>query len=176
MDEAEFRAEIEGLGLVANVETGNAATRAGDVGLVYAVNPTGNLSEGQEVTGTIYGQLGEPPAPQPVTEGASNSETVPRTVTISWPRYDRCPEDLPLSGYTFSVQGGTPLTGNPVGPNVTEMNIEITEAGETTITYIANCSQQESAASGSTVITSEAPAEEEPPPAEEEGEGDEILP
>jgi serine/threonine-protein kinase len=173
MTEPEFRAALEDLGLVANVTTGNAASRAGDVGRIYDVNPTGNLTDGQEVTGTIYGALGTPPAPQAAVEGASDSETVPRTVTISWPRYDRCPEDLPLSGYTFSVQGGQALTGNPVSPNATEMNVEITEPGETTITYIANCSQQESETSGATVITSEAAPEPEPEP---EPEPDPVVP
>jgi eukaryotic-like serine/threonine-protein kinase len=180
MTEEEFRAAIADLGLVANVQVGDPARRAGDVDLIGDVNPTGNLTEGTEVTGLLWGPLETPPAPQAVAEGNSNSPTVPRNVTITWPRYDRCPEDLPLTGYTFAVDGGRQLTGNPVSPNATQMNIEITEPGDTTITYIANCSQQESAASAPTVITSEEaapPPEEEEPPAEEEQEGEgDILP
>jgi serine/threonine-protein kinase len=166
LTEAEFRAAIEDLGLAASVETGNAAPRAGDVGRVYAVDPTGNLAEGQTVTGTIYGDIATPPAPQAVT--VSGTPAPGGSVTINWPRYDRCPEDLPLSGYTFTVENGTPSSGNPVSPGATSMTIELpAEGGRTVITYVANCSQLESERSGARNIDTPAPPEEEEPPAEE---------
>jgi serine/threonine-protein kinase len=178
MTEAEFREAIAELGLVADVQVGDPARRAGDVDRIGSVNPTGNLTEGTTVTGLLWGPLEAPPAPQAVT--VSGTPAPGGSVTINWPRYDRCPEDLPLSGYTFSVQNGAPSSGNPVSPGSTSMTIQLpAQGGETVVSYIANCSQQESAPSGATTITTPppaatntpAPVDPVDPPADEGGDG-----
>ena len=167
MTEAEFLAALDELGLTGSVEVGNAATEQGDVGRIYAVEPTGNLTEGQAVVGTIYGPLGTPAAPGAVVV-PEGTQVAGASVPISWPAYDRCPADLPLTGYTFTIENGTGSRTNPVNPGNTSMNVTLpAEGGETTISYIANCSQLESDVSDPRVIVSEVPPPPEEPPAEE---------
>jgi hypothetical protein len=169
MSEEDFRTAMKDLGLVADVQTGDAARRAGEVGKIYAVNPTGNVSEGQTITGTIYGPIGDPPAPQAVGV-PTGSQVAGSTVPITWQRYDRCPEDLPLTGYTFTITNGVGSRTNPVSPDATGMDVTLpADGGETTISYVANCSQLESEGSAESVITSEVPEEEPVVPPVEDG-------
>jgi serine/threonine-protein kinase len=163
MTEDEFVRAMDDLGLSGVVVVGNAASTQGEVGLVYAVDPTGNLDPGQEVTGTIYGPLGTPPAPGAVTV-PEETQVAGDSVPISWPAYDRCPEDLPLTGYTFTIENGEGSRTNPVNPGNTSMNVTLPEdGGETTISYIANCSQLESDVSDARTIVSEVPDDTEEP-------------
>ncbi|PJJ73734.1 serine/threonine-protein kinase [Diaminobutyricimonas aerilata] len=168
MTEEEFRAEIANLGLVADVQTGNAAESADQVGTVYSVNPTGNVQEGTTITGTIYGPLATPAAPVAVTVPGGPTKPGGVPVNISWPQYAGCPAGTSLSGYTFTVNNGIASQPNPVGAGVTSMQVTPpVEGGQTTITYVANCGDLVSAPSDETVITSN-PAVD---PGEGEGDG-----
>jgi eukaryotic-like serine/threonine-protein kinase len=176
MPEDEFIAAIEGLGLVPVVAEGDPAPTAEDEGRVYNVDPTGNLEPGTEVTGTVYGPMvvGTPPPPQAVA--APDTAMEGERVRITWPQYDRCPEDFPLTGYTFSFENASePSRSNPVNPGAVSMDITVGTEGETTISYVANCSQLPSDSSDATTITVEAP-EPEPEPEPEPDPGGEEPP
>ncbi len=155
MTEQQFRDAIQALGLGVSVQTGDPAPTQGDVGKIYSVDPTGNVTRGTTVTGLIYGPVATPPAP--TTPTGPSSGTAGQAVTITWPRYASCPSDLPLTGYTFSVNGGTAKLANPVGPDVTSMQIQLPSSASSTpsasITYIANCSQLPSQPSSPLTIT-----------------------
>jgi hypothetical protein len=163
MTEDEFNAAIEELGLVPVVQQGDPARNAADEGRIYAVNPTGNLEPGAEVTGTIHGPVvvGTPPPPGAVS--APEAATAGDRVRITWPQYDRCPDDFPLSGYTFSFENASDASrSNPVNPGAVSMDITVGDEGETVITYVANCSQLESDSSDATTIV--VAAEPDPAP------------
>ena len=82
---------------------------------------------------------------------------------ITWPQYDRCPEDFPLTGYTFSFDNASdPSRSNPVNPGAVSMDITLPAEGEATISYLANCSQLPSDSSDATTITVEPEPEPEP--------------
>ena len=87
--------------------TGNAATDPAQVDTVYAVNPTGNLDPGAELTLTVYGDVVAPG--QGLGAHARRTMTrFPRTPTSrsTWDTQS-CPAGQTLSGYNVAVSGAT---------------------------------------------------------------------
>ncbi|WP_082468132.1 protein kinase domain-containing protein [Leifsonia sp. Leaf264] len=106
LSSGDARAKANGLGLNANVATGNAATDPAKVDTVYAVNPTGNLDPGAELTLTVYGDVVAPgKATAPTLDG---TDPVPANtdVTVKWDTQS-CPAGQTLSGYNVAVSGAT---------------------------------------------------------------------
>jgi len=169
MDETEFRGAIEDLGLVANVETGNPATDPADIGLVYAVNPTGPVVEGSTVTGTIYGPVSEitdPTAAPRLSDGSDPAAvTAGDAVSVVWDAAS-CPAGYTLGGYTATVvwpdgQTETFETGTA------QLDFTTVPSGETSVSYVYRCEipDGETLTSGaSPALTMTATAEETPEP------------
>jgi len=167
--EAEVRQELEELGLV--VETadgGNTAPSPEQEGLVYRLDPTGTLAEGRTVTLYVYQAAPSAAAPTAPTAG---SQTVvadgQQTVDVTWPPYTGCPAGYSLTGYSYTVTGGTDSTGQTsgqVGTNVTRIPVKTTTAGNVTVAYTAVCGSISSPASPGVTITATAPETDEPEP------------
>ncbi len=148
--ETEARQILGDLGLGVSVNEGAVAPDPSQVGLVYAVDPTGTIAKGTTVTVSIYSPIPEPTKPGPPT-GPGTAETG-STVQINWPVYTGCPPNTSLTAYEFSVQGGPSIPPAPVGTqsaNVTMPN----SPGTVTISYLARCGGVPSPSSDSLTIT-----------------------
>ena len=161
-------AKLRDLGLSSERADGNAATSAEQVGIVYAINPEGNLQRGQLVTVTVYGPMAEVPSPTaPPTlsgegcdaAGACVNVAAGSTVTVNWPAFTGCPAGMQMLGYRITATGGTPTTdGGAVSSNSAEVVVQDT-AGTLSVTYSAFCGSSESAQSPA--VTSQIRAIEE---------------
>ena len=128
------RDKLAGLELVANVETGNAATTPDQVDTVYRVNPTGPVDKGDTITVTVYGAVVTPDTP---TAGPTQVDPMPPALTppstsvqLSWPAQS-CPSGQTLAGYEVLVEGGGAVvtSQNPMGANMTEVTVKAGSAG-----------------------------------------------
>ncbi|GAA1800176.1 protein kinase domain-containing protein [Agromyces neolithicus] len=133
------RAKLDGLGMVANAVEGNAATAPDQEGLVYAVNPTGPVKIGSEVTITYYAAPETPAAPG----AAPNVDPVEvrngEAFTVSWPTAT-CPAGQTLSGYQVNVDGPA-NAAPPLGAGATNVSITTTGEGTVNVTYQYFCGQ-----------------------------------
>lgn len=152
MTEAQFRAAIERLGLVPNVTTGDPAANAGDVGRIYAVDPTGSVPVGTTITGRIHAEQAQLTAPQSVprlADGGDPSALVADQGTnVVWDAAT-CPAGYALDGYTAHI---TWPNGSEETPATGAAGIEFRSVppGETTISYTYSC-----AIGGGETLTSE---------------------
>jgi serine/threonine-protein kinase len=130
--------DLIALGLGVNRVVGGAALTPEDVDYVRDINPRGNVTEGREITVTVYGPFVNPSAPAtPTTD--PGPYTAGDVIEIQFPAYAGCPTGHPLQGYNFDVQNGTFPGGNPVSASATSLTISLTASGTTTITYVALC-------------------------------------
>ena len=151
------RNKLAGLELVANVETGNAATTPDQVDTVYRVNPTGPVDKGDTITVTVYGAVVTPDTP---TAGPTQIDPVPpaaiipgQSVTLSWPAQS-CPSGQILSGYEVVAEGNGAAVQppNPTAADVTEIKVTV-GTGTFTVKYRYFCGQIESGYSPATTVT-----------------------
>ncbi|MEV8358507.1 serine/threonine-protein kinase [Microbacterium sp. NPDC076895] len=131
-------------------DTGTAAPDDSQVGVVWQVNPTGNIEPTKALTISCYGQvtpIGGPSNPPAIQGGAP--ATAGSTVTLTWDSFT-CPTGTgTLSGYTVTLQNavftvdGTSQRTFP--PNDREEAILIANAAGQTLTasYTALCSGPE---------------------------------
>ena len=136
---------------------GKVAPTEGDVGLSYAVSPTGNIPQGTLVEVSFYIEIPTPPKPSAVQQPSTTTTATPFNVT--WAAYNSCPPGYDLGGYNFSVSNGT-ARGNPI--NAGDTSLEITPnatANEVTVTYYALCGDIQSEVSEPTVIKIGTPKE-----------------
>ncbi|MDH6235461.1 protein kinase [Cryobacterium sp. CG_9.6] len=153
----EARAKLDTMGLVADVQNGNASAASDQVvGTVYEVNPTGSVLPGQTITVTVYSAAEAPATPSSAPTAAPNPVAPATEVTITWPA-QRCPSGQTLSGYRVIVDGGATVTGaNPTAADVTSAKVQsgpATGAATFTASYTYFCGQVESSASpGTTVV------------------------
>lgn len=136
MTEAEFRDAMAALDLVADVQTGSeAAPTAAQAGTVYAVNPTGPVAPGTQISATIYAPL--PTLEQPVAptvQGGGSTDVAPGdAVTVTWETYG-CPAGYDASYRVF-------LEGPGGVGNVTGSTADVTFNGEgsVVVTYTVTC-------------------------------------
>lgn len=136
MTEAEFRDAMAALDLVADVQTGSeAAPTAAQAGTVYAVNPTGPVAPGTQISATIYAPL--PTLEQPVAptvQGGGSTDVEPGdAVTVTWETYG-CPAGYDASYRVF-------LEGPGGVGNVTGSTADVTFNGEgsVVVTYTVTC-------------------------------------
>jgi len=161
----EVNAILQGLGLGFDAQDGTAAPSPDDAGKSYDATPTGFIDPGTLVHVRFYTAY-VPPAP-PLTQPATPSATPPppytptepadRHVTVSWPAYQGCSADYPLSGYTvtYTAPGGDPVVQD-VGPETTSISdvpIGIAPGDTTTVTYVAKCQSYTSPPSAPLVLT-----------------------
>ncbi|BDZ64661.1 protein kinase domain-containing protein [Agromyces mangrovi Wang et al. 2018] len=107
------RAGLEALGMSVNAVEGNAATDPADAGTVYAVNPTGPVEQGAQITITYYADPVAPSAPSSAPT-VNPATTAPNTdVQVSWPGQN-CPAGQTLTGYEVAVTGDASIPNNAV--------------------------------------------------------------
>ena len=176
-------AELEALGLLPRIVTGNAATGSDEVDLVYQISPRGNVQRGTAVDVTVYGQVTAPPPPAAPPTADATTIGVGEEVGISWPAYS-CPSGSTVSGYQVQVDPATTgrWTGqNPTAETTTSGTVLGIAPGEMTVSYQVFCGPNESGYSPPVTITVEEPVEpvesEEPvePGAAVDGVGDGVL-
>jgi len=157
--ESQVRERLTAVGLLLETRLGDAAPSASEVGLSYAVSPTGPVPAKSTVAVTFYGPVAAPPtAPQPSpVAGPQGDQVAGTTVNVSWSQYAGCPAGHNLTGYTFTVGGGGTMVSppaNPVGAGVTAMSIKLPDnPGTVTVSYFVQCSDIQSPPSAATNIT-----------------------
>ncbi|GAA2979786.1 hypothetical protein GCM10010460_14190 [Microbacterium terrae] len=141
----EARGIVEGADLVASCSAGAAAPTADDVGLVYNVDPTGNVVAGATITMLAYGDQTALEAPTAPTLSATEVEPG-GTVQVSWTGY-ACPagEGSP-SSYDFTASNGTFANGQSTSsftlaqaPAVVTVPTTST-SGSVVVSYTVTCS------------------------------------
>ncbi|SDH56591.1 protein kinase domain-containing protein [Agrococcus jejuensis] len=169
MTEEEFRDAIEGQGLVADVQVGEAAPTEDDAGTVYQVNPTGEVVEGTTITGTIYAPLPTLGAPAtPTLQGAEGDLEPGGSATVTW-TVASCPAGYSAS-YTATITGpnGAPLQ---LATQNAQATVDPLAEGQTSVSYVVVCSSDgretlTSPASQPVTFTVTAPEETTPPSTE----------
>ncbi|MBA8817098.1 serine/threonine-protein kinase [Microbacterium halimionae] len=136
-------ARLSEAGLAANCTAGNSAPNAESVGVVYEVNPTGNVPEGTIITLTVYGgevELGSPGAPS-----MPESAVTGTSVQVTWPGYT-CPSGTgSVSSYDLTATNGVfPATGQSTasfgsGERSADLQITGTEGQTVIVTYTVSC-------------------------------------
>ncbi len=153
------QAYLTGLGLQLDAQVGQVAPSEAEVGLAYAVNPTGNVRKGEVITVRFYDQIPEPVATKPSAMTApAGPYLAGDDVTVSWAIYAGCPAGHPLSGFSIIVSGGdaSVTDGNLTRPaNATSVSVTLdsTPGGVTSVSYTALCTDLESEASDPISIT-----------------------
>jgi serine/threonine protein kinase len=165
----EVAAELEALGLVPRIENGNAATGDDEVGLVYQINPRGNVQKGTTVVITVYAPVTEPTPPTDAPSASDTTITEGEDVEISWPAYS-CPSGTTVAVYAVAVDPAGNATFDPQNPtkaDATSVTVQNLSAGESRISYQAFCGANESGYSPAVTVT----VEPKPQPTETDGAG-----
>ncbi|MEO7015212.1 MAG: serine/threonine protein kinase [Leifsonia sp.] len=133
------RAKLQSLGMVANVQPGNAATTQAKVNTVYSVNPTGPVPRGSQITVKVYGPVAPISTPtDTVTTSPSSPQaltTPPKQITVTFGSA-ACPAGQDLKGRRLYING-QPQT--PV--NATSTTWTPTAANTYTLTYTIFCGE-----------------------------------
>jgi serine/threonine-protein kinase len=111
---------LQGLGMIANIQTGAPATKSADAGTVYSVNPTGPVPKGTQITATVYGPVPTPVAPTDTVTIVSPPPPAPvlagTPVQFAWGA-GTCPAGQALTGHQLYIngtgQGSVAGTGAP---------------------------------------------------------------
>ncbi|TFD29549.1 serine/threonine-protein kinase [Cryobacterium cryoconiti] len=156
----EARDKLSGLGLVADVQTGNAAATEDQIAdTVYEVNPTGPVTKGSTITVKVYGAAETPDAPTAAPTVAPATAVAGTPVTVSWAAQS-CPSGQTLSGYEVVADGAAESPG-ALGPDATSTTITTgPDAGTFTVKFRYICGQVSSdySASSTAVTVTAAPA------------------
>jgi len=161
LTEAAARAALEELGLqVESADAGSSAPSPDRVDTVASIDPTGVLQKGASVT--IYVYRAAPTPAQPSTPTATPGQIAAgEQATVTWPAYTGCPTGYSLTGYSYTITGGTDTSGQAaggLGANATSITVTASAAGNLTVSYVANCGQIASEPSPGVTITVTAPA------------------
>jgi eukaryotic-like serine/threonine-protein kinase len=139
----EARAALEGAELVASCTVGNAAPSADQVGLVYQVDPTGNVEIGRTITVTTYGD--QTPIPTPEAPSLPAEALPGGTAEVSWGQAV-CPSGTSVSSYNFTATNGTFSTTDQstasFDPSARAAEIQVSNRpGDTLrVSYTVSCS------------------------------------
>lgn len=144
------RAALVALGMVANAVEGNAATSPDQAGIVYAVNPTGPVPVGSEVTITYYAAPETPAAPSAAPTVDPLEVRNGESFQVSWPAAS-CPAGQTLSGYQVTVDGPADAAP-PLGAGARDVTISTTGEGTVNVTYQYFCGQLSSPSSPSAAV------------------------
>ncbi len=131
------------LGLRLDPVVRNIAPTKEQEGLSYEINPRGGSTVQTNTVITVFFY-----APIPVPERPSNLAIDPGTgpypggsdVVLSWPAYTSCPAGFPLTGYDFTIVGGSPGSSLPLASSATELQVTLAGSGQLRVTYVAICS------------------------------------
>jgi hypothetical protein len=155
----EVAAELEELGLLPRIITGNPATGPDEEGLVYQLSPRGNVQRGTAVDVTVYAPITAPTPPTASPTAESDVLAVGEETTISWPEYS-CPSGSEVAGYQVQVDPtsvGAWADQNPTAAETTSGTIEAVAPGTMSVRYQVFCGPNESGYSAPLPITVEAP-------------------
>jgi serine/threonine-protein kinase len=147
-------AKVAELGLRLDPVEGNIAPSAAEQGLSYQINPrSGVVQPGTVITVFFYTPI---PTPTQPSNLAIDPGTGPypggSAVTLSWPAYADCPAGFPLTGYNFTIVGGSPGLSLPLPSSATELPVTLTASGQMRVTYVAICSTLQSQRSNELAI------------------------
>lgn len=137
------RSALTAVDLVANCQPGNAASSEDQVGVIYAVNPTGRVTAGTSITVTMYGELTA--MPQPEKPSLPTSAAAGSRQQVQWTGYS-CPSGTgSVSSYNFTAINGTFQNGQSsasFSPSDRNAQITVSNAPNQTLTvsYTVTCS------------------------------------
>lgn len=121
---------------------GDPAPTGDEVGLVYRVEPGGNVETTAAITLTHYADRAALPVPTDAPT-ISGDPVEGATVTIAWGAGFTCPSGTTLSGYTVTIAGGAFVSGGPNFPP-TQRNAQVKITGpagqQLVATYQGLCS------------------------------------
>ncbi|NUU06489.1 serine/threonine protein kinase [Leifsonia sp. C5G2] len=131
------RDKLQGLGMVADVSQGNAATTQDQANKVYSVNPTGPVPKGSTISVKVYGPVAPIQTPtDTVTANPPSGQGTPNSqITVNFGSAT-CPAGQNLVGRRLFVNG-QPQT--PV--NDTKMIWSPSAAGTYQLTYTIFCGE-----------------------------------
>ena len=152
-----IEAKVAELGLVLDGVDRNVAPSADQVGLSYQISPrSGEVQPGTTITVFFYAPIPTPPQPANLAiDPGAGPYPGQSDVVLKWPSYTECPAGFPLSGYNFTIVGGTPDQSNPLAASATELPVELAESGQLRVTYVALCGSLQSQRSNELAITIE---------------------
>ncbi|MEO6310619.1 MAG: serine/threonine-protein kinase [Leifsonia sp.] len=148
---AEARAKLEGMDLVANIQTGKAAENNDQVDRVYDVNPTGPVTLKQTITVTVYGPVATPDTPSSAPTATPSSVASGENVEVSWAAAT-CPTGQTLSGYEVKAEGNGATSPSPVAADTTTATVTA-GTGDFTVQYRYFCGPVASEFSPATTVT-----------------------
>ncbi|AMM19502.1 serine/threonine protein kinase [Frondihabitans sp. PAMC 28766] len=112
------------------------------VGLVYDVDPQGNVATGTLIN--LYVYVAAPTAATPGKPSISPT-TIPAdgttTATVTLPAYT-CPVGYSETAITYTITGGTDTSGkttNSIGVNATTVDVQSSSPGQVTFKYTVSC-------------------------------------
>ena len=156
-------AKVKAAGLAATCDPGNNAPSSAQVGQVYQVSPTGNVTPGTVLKLSVYADL--VPMNAPGAPAISGDAITGGTVQVTWSGY-QCPSGTgSVSSYNFTATNGTfSSTGQSqasFGPNERSGQLLVNDSpGQTVIvTYTVTCSGGDSGEQRVTPTSAEATAQ-----------------
>ena len=134
-------AKIAELGLRLDPVEGNIAPTTAEAGLSYQINPrSGVVQPGTTITVFFYAAIPVPPQPSNLAiDPGAGPYPGASDVTLSWPAFTECPAGFPLSGYDFTIVGGTQGESLPLPAGDTDLPITLAASGQLKVTYVALC-------------------------------------
>lgn len=164
LTQAAVEDKIAQLGLRLDAVQGNIAPSGDQVGLSYRVNPRGEVQPGTLITVYFYQPIPTPEAPSSLAIDPGSGPYIGGSeVLLSWPQYGGCPAGYTLSGYNFTIVGGSPAQANPLGADATSLVVTLADSGQLKVTYTALCGDLQSERSPELAVPIE-PAPTEPLP------------
>ena len=127
---AEARAKLQGMELVADIQSGNAATEVEQEDRVYSVNPTGPVQRNSTITVKVYAPIVAPTTPSAAPTVTPAAAAPGTAVTVTW-THQTCPSGQERSGYEVLAEGGGTSSPAPSGPDSTSATVT---AGSATFT------------------------------------------
>lgn len=149
---SDVRNELDQLGFAVEEGVGPAAANPSQVGMVSSISPTGNVRRGSTIVVKVYAAISAPPAPTALTPNPSGPVNPGDVVTVSWPEYS-CPSGTSLSGYVFTTTNGNLEGGNEVSAGVTSLGFIVSNSGDATLSYVAQCGSGMPASNPSATLT-----------------------
>ena len=134
-------AALQALGFPTTVVEGQVAPTEDQEGLVYKINPKGNVKKGTTIELTIYKDIPEViiPAPTAITQTEAGPFVAGDTVSFDFPTYTSCPVGQELTGYNFIFSNGASLA-SPVDATSTSGEVVLgATPGGNDISYTAIC-------------------------------------
>jgi len=155
----EIESLVNELGLRLDAVDRNIAPSPEQVGVSYQINPrSGQVQPGTTITVFFYAPIPTPEAPANLAIDPGEGPYMGGSdVTLNWPAYNECPSGFTLSGYDFTIVGGSPGSSLPVSADTTSLPVTLAESGQLRVTYVAICGSVRSERSNELAVPITAP-------------------